>query len=232
MRISTILPAYNNDQYVAQAVESVLVQTRPSDEIIVVDDGSTDRTLEILQSFAPRIRIISLEHGGVSHALNIAISTSTGDTLAFLDSDDLWHRKKLEIQAAALTADESLEAVFGAVQQFASPELPAEVRQKYFMPHGPQPGISKNALLIRRDALRRIGPFNEQSTASDFVDWYARANVLGLRWRMLPEIVAYRRQHSRNTGRLSRSTQHSEILLALKRSLDLRRSKAQPKEPG
>jgi glycosyltransferase involved in cell wall biosynthesis len=232
MRISTIMTVYNNPRYVAQALESVLAQTLPSDEIIVVDDGSTDRTLEILQAFATKVRIIPLAHVGLCRALNVAIASSTGDTLAFLDSDDLWQPEKLQIQCAALSADKDLEAVFGAVQQFVSPELDSELKRKYVLPDGPQPGISKNALLIRRDAFQRIGLFDEESTVSDFVEWYARANVLGLRWRMLPEIVALRRQHSANTGRLLRSAQHSEILLALKRSLDLRRSMSQPKERG
>ncbi len=130
MRISTIMTVYNNPRYVAQALESVLAQTLPSDEIIVVDDGSTDRTLEILQAFATKVRIIPLAHVGLCRALNVAIASSTGDTLAFLDSDDLWQPEKLQIQCAALSADKDLEAVFGAVQQFVSPELEFRTQAK------------------------------------------------------------------------------------------------------
>ena len=148
---------------------------------------------------------------------------STGDTLAFLDCDDLWLPDKLKIQSAALSSDEDLDAVFGFVQQFVSPDLDLEIAQKYIVPEAPQPGISKNSMLIHRRAFERIGRFNEQLTTSDFVEWYTRANVLGLRWRMLPELVALRRHHPNNAGRRLRSTQHDEILKALKHSLDLRR---------
>jgi glycosyltransferase involved in cell wall biosynthesis len=230
MRISTIMAAYNNERYVAEALESVLAQTLPADEIIIVDDGSTDSTPDILRGFATRARIMRQERCGPARALNVATASSTSDAFAFLDCDDLWRPEKLQLQRAALLADKNLEAVFGAVQQFVSPELTSNTARKYVLPDGPQPGISKNALLIRRDAFERIGPFEETNRASDFFEWYARANVLGLRWGMLPEVVALRRQHPENAGRLLRSTQHSEILLALKRSLDLRRLTSAPKE--
>jgi glycosyltransferase involved in cell wall biosynthesis len=223
MRISTIMAAYNNEHYVAQALESILAQTLSSDEIIVVDDGSTDGTPEILRNFAGHARIIRQKNGGSARALNIGIASSTGDAFAFLDGDDLWQPEKLQIQTAALSADKNVEAVFGAVQQFVTPDLDPNVSKKYVMPDGPQPGISKNAMLIRRNAFERIGRFEEENSASDFFEWYARANALGLRQRMLPEVVALRRQHPGNTGRLMRTTQHNEILLALKSSLDLRR---------
>lgn len=93
------------------------------------------------------------------------------------------------------------------------------------MPESPQAGISKTSLLIYRQALERIGQFDENLVAADFVDWYARANVLGLRWRMLDQVVTLRRQHTGNTGRRLRSKQHDEILWSLKSSLDMRRQK-------
>ena len=205
MRISTIMATHNNERYIAAALESVLVQTIPSDEIIVVDDGSTDATTDVLREFASRTRLVRQEHCGPGRALNLGIAVSTGDAFAFLDSDDLWQPEKLKLQSAALLADKNLEAVFGAVQQFVSPELEPDTARKFILPHCPQPGISKNALLIHRDAFERIGPFDETNKASDFFDWYARANVVGLRWRMLSEVVALRRHHSENTGRSLRS---------------------------
>ena len=203
MRISTIIPAYNADRYVASAIESVLSQTRPPEEIIVVDDGSTDRTPDVLNGFASRIRIISQKNRGAAHALNVGLAAATGDALAFLDADDLWLPEKLRMQATALSADDEVEAVFGMVQQFVSPDLSAAEAQRYVVSSEPLPGISKNTLLIRRVAFDRIGGFHEEYGASDFFDWYARANVLGLRSRMLPDLVAMRRHHPENMGRNS-----------------------------
>lgn len=217
------MAVYNAERYVAQALDSILAQTAPPDEIIAIDDGSSDGTPDVLRQFATRVRIIHQPNYGVSHALNVAITESTGDALAFLDCDDVWLPDKLKIQSAALSSEKELEAVFGFVQQFVSPDLNVEIAQKYIVPDAPQPGISKNSMLIHRRAFERIGRFNEQLATSDFVEWYARANVLGLRWRMLPELVALRRHHPNNAGRRLRSTQHDEILKALKHSLDLRR---------
>lgn len=217
------MAVYNAERYVSQALDSVLRQTAPPDEIIAIDDGSSDGTPDVLRQFATRVRIIRQRNYGVSRALNVAITESTGDALAFLDCDDVWLPDKLKIQSAVLSREKDLEAVFGFVQQFVSPDLNLEIAQKYIVPDAPQPGISKNSMLIHRRAFERIGRFNEQLATSDFVEWYARANVLGLRWRMLPELVALRRHHPNNAGRRLRSTQHDEILKALKHSLDLRR---------
>ena len=229
MRISTLIPVYNAERYVAAALDSVLSQTLPPDEIIVVD-GSTDGTPDVLRNYAGQIRIICKENRGVAHALNAALDVATGDTLAFLDADDLWLPEKLRVQAAALSADDKLEAVFGMVQQFASPDLDPQDAQRYAIPAEPQPGISKTALLIRRRAFDRIGYFGEEYGSADFIDWYARANVLGLVSRMLPDLVVMRRHHPGNLGRRLRSEQQSETLEILKRSLDMRRRRLPPKQ--
>jgi glycosyltransferase involved in cell wall biosynthesis len=230
MRISTIMPVYNTERYVAAALDSVLSQTLPPNEIIVVDDGSTDKTPEVLRDYATRVRIMRQDNRGAAHALNVAVAAATGDALAFLDADDLWLPEKLRIQHDILSADPDLEALFGMVQQFGSPDLDPKEAQRYAVSDAPQPGISKNTLLIRRNAFDRIGHFSEEYSATDFVDWYARANMLGLRFRMLPNLLALRRHHPGNMGRRLRSTQHSETLEVLKRALDMRRGKPLPKQ--
>jgi glycosyltransferase involved in cell wall biosynthesis len=225
MRISTIMAAYNGERYIAQALESVLAQTLPSDEIIVVDDGSSDHTPDILRQFATHVRIIRQQNYGAARALNVGIAASTGDALAFIDCDDLWLPDKLRIQSLLLSTERDLEAVFGLMQQFVSPDLDAEIAREFIVPNHPQPGISKNTLLVRRDGFQRIGCFTEEFVVTDFVDWYARAKVLDLRWRMAPQVVALRRQHAGNTGRRHRSKQQDETLQALKWSLEMRRRK-------
>jgi glycosyltransferase involved in cell wall biosynthesis len=225
MRISTCIAAYNAERYVAAALDSVLTQSLRPHEIIVVDDGSTDGTAAVLSGFGARIRLIRQENHGPAHALNRAIAEATGDAFAFLDADDLWLAGKLRLQHDVLAGEPGLEAVFGHMRQFLSPELDPAAARRYAVPEGVQPGIHKNALLIRRSAFERIGRFDEALTVSDFVDWYARANVLGLRSRMLPDVVALRRHHAGNATRLLRPRVEQETLQALKRSVDLRRGR-------
>jgi glycosyltransferase involved in cell wall biosynthesis len=99
MKISVVIPTYNRAEQVSAAVRSVLEQTLPPHEVIVVDDGSTDRTAELLQPWMDRIRYIPKPNGGVSSARNRGIIEATGDLVAFLDSDDTWHPDKLRKQA-------------------------------------------------------------------------------------------------------------------------------------
>src|SRR5262245_16865951 len=125
--ISVIIPVYNGERYLAEALVSVLAQTHPPTEIIVVDDGSTDTTAQIAQRYAPRIHYHFRPRGAVSGAAaarNHGAYLAQGDYLAFLDADDVWLPDKLRLQMAAFAHDPALDQVFGHVQQFISPELP------------------------------------------------------------------------------------------------------------
>ena len=98
--ISVVIPVYNRPQLVKRAIESVLEQSLKVDEIIVVDDGSTDDTAIVLQSFDEKIKIITQKNNGVSSARNAGIKASKNRWVCFLDSDDIWHKEKLEQQLA------------------------------------------------------------------------------------------------------------------------------------
>lgn len=217
------MAAYNAERYVAAALDSVLAQTLPADEIIVVDDGSTDGTPDVLRSYADRVRNIRQENQGPARALNAGVSAARGDALAFLDADDLWVAEKLRMQCDALSIEDELEAVFGLVRQFISPDVDPVIARNYVVPTDPQPGISKIAMLIRRGAFERVGSFNKSYKVIDFAEWYVRACALGLRSRTLPQVVALRRQHPGNIGRRKRSQEHDELLETLKHSIHLRR---------
>ena len=101
--ISVIIPAYNAEATIQETIESVQKQTFSNFEIVIIDDGSSDRTLDIIQKIAdPRIKCFSYENGGNSLARNRGISHATGDFVSFIDADDLWTPDKLELQLAAL----------------------------------------------------------------------------------------------------------------------------------
>ena len=220
MKISAVLAAFNTERYVGAAITSMLSQTLPAFEIIAVDDGSSDGTVAALREFGDRVRLIELPHGGAPQAFNAAIVAASGEFLAFNDADDLWAPAKLATQAALLAACPKLDAVFGAVQQFSSPDWAADAAGSA-MP--PQAGVNKIGMLVRRAAFQRVGPFDTSFQYCEFGDWYARALRVGLRMEQHADIVAYRRLHASNTGRVHRDAARDEHLLALKRSLDARR---------
>ena len=99
MSISVIIPAYNAEQHISRAIDSVLAQTHPADEIIAVDDGSTDDTGQILRSYGRQLRYIGQENGGAGAARNTGIKAARGEWIAFLDADDEWLPEKLKCQA-------------------------------------------------------------------------------------------------------------------------------------
>lgn len=106
--VSVVIPTYNRADYVVGAIESAVEQSRPPAEVIVVDDGSTDRTPELLSSMSDPVRYVRQENAGVSAARNRGVREATGRWVAFLDSDDRWHADKLECQVTALeTVDDA-----------------------------------------------------------------------------------------------------------------------------
>lgn len=112
--VSVVLPAHNCAAFVGQAVESLWAQRDPDLEVIVVDDGSTDSTLEVLRSYADRIVLVSQPNGGVSSARNRGLATATGDWVAFLDADDVWAPSKLALQRAATIDHPGVALVFSS----------------------------------------------------------------------------------------------------------------------
>jgi glycosyltransferase involved in cell wall biosynthesis len=219
--ISVIIPVYNRERYLAEAIESVLAQTYPAIELIVVDDGSTDLSAEVARGY-PIIYHFQ-PNGGISAARNAGIALATGKFLAFLDSDDIWVADKLSKQMAAFEADPTLEAVFGYAQQFYSPELDETFRQRIRCPEQPMVAHLATAMLIEKSAFLRIGLFDPQLNTTTDISWYIGAIEQQLRQVTLSDIVYYRRIHETNNGIAVRK--HDERLHMLKAKLDRQRAK-------
>jgi glycosyltransferase involved in cell wall biosynthesis len=119
MSVSVLIPTYNSARTIRATVESVLSQTAPPDEILVLDDGSTDKTVAILRSYEPQVAIFEQENAGVAAARNALCALASGDVVAFLDHDDLWHPKYLEVQLANLSSHPDAVASFTGHLDFA-----------------------------------------------------------------------------------------------------------------
>jgi len=199
--ISAIVPVRDGAPYVEEAIDSILAQTRPAREVIVVDDGSRDGTADVVLGYGDRVTLIRQEPQGVGAAVNSGLDAAQGELISFLDADDAWTPRKLELQCEPLERDPALDMVFGHVEQFISPDLSESERAQLRSVGGHQPAKLKGTMLIRREAVDRVGRFATAWKLVDFVDWYSRAREEGLRELMLDEVVLRRRLHRNNVGR-------------------------------
>ncbi len=216
--ISVIITAFNSAAYIGQAIESVLAQTLPADEVLVIDDGSSDSTGEVVRRYQPGVSYRWQENQGPGSARNLGIRESTGDLLAFLDADDLWLPDKLRLQNAAMEEDPALDLVFTHMSQFRDDRPAGEEEQTGH----PSPLIS--CMLARRSAFERVGALRTDLNA-EFVEWYLRAREAGLKLRTLDARLVRRRIHANNFS-LLRKDLPRELIHSLKASLDRRRAKA------
>ena len=216
--VSVIIPVFNYERYLAEAIESVLGQTYQNLEVIVVDDGSTDRSGEVAASFADRgVRYCHQVHAGIGPARNKGVELAGGEFLAFLDSDDRWPLAKIERQLGAFESDPALEMCFGqAVQLQNGPEWEAGVKEEKVPETGMVPGMVPGTLLIKRAAFDRVGKFQDGLKVGEFIDWYARAVELQIRSLVLPDLFLWRRIHDSNQGVRERQsvTDYARVLKA------------------
>src|SRR6516165_6137172 len=131
MTISVIIAAYNAEATLAETLASVLNQTLLPDEIIVVDDGSTDHTAKVAAAASNSVRVIGQTNRGPAAALNLGVELATGDLLSFIDADDLWERNKLAIQTRALAEQIALDGVASHVRMFFCPTNDQETNKRY-----------------------------------------------------------------------------------------------------
>lgn len=224
--VSVVIPVFNGERYLAEAIESVLCQSTVPMEIIVVDDGSTDGSYHIAESYGAAVRVVSQANAGTAAARNRGVSLANGRFLAHLDADDLWVEDRLVRQVDAMETHPEVQIVSGLLQQFYSPELDEPARSRIANPLQEMPGHHLGAMLIRREAHDDVGPFETRWKIGQDMDWYLRAIVeKRLGFLMLPHLVMRRRLHGSNKG-LSHRRFFAQRMRILKGSLDRRREAA------
>ena len=221
LTVSVVLPVRNGAAYLAEAIGSVLAQDLAPLEILVVDDDSTDGSAGIAERAGPLVRVLRRPALGAGAARNFGAREARGAWLAFLDADDRWLPGKQRRQSDALAASPGAAMAFGHIRQFFSPELMREGAPS------PQvlPGVIPSTAWIARDAFLGTGGFSETLRASEWGEWYVRAQERGLSSVMVPEVVAERRIHARNSG-AKRDAARAEYLRLVRGALDRKRSEA------
>jgi glycosyltransferase involved in cell wall biosynthesis len=205
LRISLVIPTLDRAHTLPRALDSVLAQTRPADEIIVIDDGSTDDTAELVHKRYPSVRYIRQPNRGVSAARNAGIRIASGDWIALLDSDDAWHPRKLERQLDTLLPDARIahcdEIWIRSGVRVNPMRKHAKAGGRIYRHCLPLCAISPSAVLIHREVFERVGLFDESLQACEDYDLWLRITA---HWpvRYLDEPLVIK--HGGHTDQLSR----------------------------
>ena len=225
LTVTVIVPVYNGERYLAEALESVRAQDHRPIDLVVVDDGSDDGTGDVARGF-PEARYLRRDHAGLAATRNAGVAAARGAFIAFLDADDLWPPHKLRVQVDHLVRHPEVDYVVAYLRNFLEPGHVAPGWLKPEQLEEDQVAFSTGTLLARREAFERIGDFNPVFAVGDDTDWFSRARQAGLVSGVLPEALLRRRIHDRNlTTELLAACRPSTFSI-LKAALDRRRAGA------
>lgn len=203
--ISVVVPTYNRAKLVTEAIDSLLSQTRVPDEIIVVDDGSTDDTLTTLQRYPLPVRVIERENGGLAVARNTGLEHATGDLIAFLDDDDTLTPRSIEIRAVFLEQNPSFDVVYGDIRltDLDGKDLGLySTTTRITAPSGSVLAAFAlrnrrpvHAFMFRREILNKTGVFDPNLRRLEDYHFWLRVAMYG-RFQYLPDIMGDYRFHT------------------------------------
>lgn len=221
--VSVIVPVYNAAKYLDEALNSVFGQTHLTLEVIAVNDGSTDDSLQVLTRYASRITIIDSVNKGTPAARNQGIQAAKGAYLAFLDADDLWHPEKLRTQMDLFDRVPDIDMTYCCFEEFLSPDLSTEQQATRVVKTGVISAALAGTTLLRRASFDKVGPFSETRRTGDFIDWYARAEDVGI--KVVPtEHCHYRRRSHASNQSLQLGGLHKDYMEVVREALRRRRA--------
>jgi glycosyltransferase involved in cell wall biosynthesis len=214
--VSVIVAAFQAEAFLEDAITSILAQDYAPFEVVVCDDGSTDRTPEILAAHS-ELHTIHQPNSGPAAARNAAVAASSGELLAIFDADDLWPSTRLAAQADYLVQHPEVGCVLGR-QEWINPP-PWLTRDAVY---GELDGIPILSAMLRRSAFDAIGGFDESFTHSEDMDLLFRLREQGIPIEVLPDVVLFRRFHGANLTGSAPST--SPLLRSLRQKLERERA--------
>ena len=228
--VSCIVPVYNGERFLAEALASILAQTHKNIEIIVVDDGSTDGTPQIIEGLPTSVRALRQQNRGPAAARNAGVALATGSFMAFLDADDLWHKGKLERQLRRFEQRPELQISFATMRNVMAQGSVANVTADALSTdplvnpeNWPVIPFSPCTLLARRAAFVEVGPFNEALRRGEDTEWFVRMMMRKVPYEVIPDLLLDRRIHAANLTRESPPTPF-DVVRMLKLTLDRRRA--------
>ncbi len=230
LSISVILPVYNGERFLIQAIENIQGQKYQPLEIIVVDDGSTDRTAEIAAEFQDTIHYIYQTNQGPSAARNLGIENARGEAIAFLDVDDLWEEGILTEFADYLVAHPEVGIVQGLIQRMQMETGSLDNNSYQFQPiFKPYQFINLGSALYRRAVFDQVGLFDPKLHDNEDTDWFIRAWENNIHKLVIPRVMLYYRKHDRNMTLEQKGLIHHGMLKIYKRHIDRMRARGKEK---
>jgi len=194
--VSALVAVWNGARFLEEALASARAQTRPADELIVVDDGSTDDSAAIAERMGARV--VRAPHRGVAPTRNAAVELATGDLIAWLDADDRWTPDKLAVQVAYMDAHPEVGMTFTHQRLVLEPGVARPYWVRPEMLAGDSPVVGTCSMVVRRHHFAEVGGFDASKTPSDDTDWVFRATNRGIAHVTLPETLLVRRVHAEN----------------------------------
>jgi glycosyltransferase involved in cell wall biosynthesis len=216
--VTVIVAAYNGEKFLSQALESVFRQDYDSFEVVFVDDGSTDGTAEIAQSFP--VRYLHQENQGLPAARNAALRVARGEFVAFADDDDLLPPSKLSVQARFLSEHAEVGCVLGRQEWIVEDGIePPELKRDPIF--GELGGIQLVSAMFRRAVLDELGGFDPTYRYAEDRDLFVRMRERGVEIEVLPDVVLHKRLHGSNMT-MNQPESHP-LLRSLKEKLERER---------
>ncbi len=222
VQVSVVMAVLDGAARLPQALDSIRAQTVAVAEIVLVDGGSTDGTRELAEA-APGVRLVDQRGPALADAYNTGIAEARGSHVAFLAHDDVWLPRKTEVQLARLAAQPRADAVAGHAQYVIEEGDAAPPGFRPELLDGPRPVRLMEVLLAPGAVFDRVGPFRREVSPADDVDWFARAQDLGVRVAVVPELVLRKRVHTGSTAYTSPST-GAGLLSTLRASVERKRA--------
>jgi glycosyltransferase involved in cell wall biosynthesis len=221
--VSVVIPVFNGERFLAQALDSVVGQTWPQVEPIVVDDGSTDGSAEVAAAYP--VKLIRQPNAGVAAARNRAVEAAGGPLLAFIDQDDVWLPAKLEQQVACLLDNPSAGLCICRQDIFLEPGYPRPPAMPPEWLERTHHTTQLGCMVIRRELFDVVGPFDTSFAAINDTDWFLRAMDLGVQAALIDDSLQRYRLHGDNTS-VHMKGLRSELCHAVHASIERKREAA------
>ncbi len=222
-QVSVVIPVFNGEKFLAQAIKSVFAQNQPDVEILVVDDGSTDGTAAVAEKFGGAVRLIRQPNRGVSAARNHGIRLAQAEVLAFLDADDLFTPDKFALQLPRLRSNPAIDVVIGQMRNFQVSESGESSNQAPANPSDEALYLGFPCWLVRKSAFDKVGLLTEDLRVAEDWDWLTRARECRVPLLIHRDVVLLRRIHGENTTKRHEGS-GKYVLEVFRRSLARRRA--------